>query len=111
MNEDSSASRKSRTVTREDLTEAAYRRVGLSRAESAELVEAVLQEICECLSAGENVKLSSFGSFVVRHKGPRMGRNPKTRVEVPVCPRRVVLFRPSHILKARVNGLTLPDDE
>lgn len=100
----------SRTVTRADLTEAVYRRVGLSRAESAELVEVVLQEICDCLEQGETVKLSSFGSFVVRDKGERIGRNPKTGVEVPISPRRVMVFKPSNILKGRVNGETLSDE-
>jgi integration host factor subunit alpha len=102
--------KQSRTVTRADLAEAVYRRVGLSRAESSDLVEVVLQEICETLEQGEVVKLSSFGSFVVRDKGERIGRNPKTGVEVPICPRRVMVFKPSNILKARINGLTVSDE-
>ncbi|HEX5866941.1 MAG TPA: integration host factor subunit alpha, partial [Beijerinckiaceae bacterium] len=81
-----------RTVTRADLSEAVYQKVGLSRTESAALVELVLKHICESLSAGETVKLSSFGSFVVREKGQRIGRNPKTGVEVPIEPRRVMVF-------------------
>lgn len=93
-----------RTVTRADLCEAVYQRVGLSRTESAELVESVLGEICDCLERGETVKLSSFGSFVVREKGERIGRNPKTGVEVPIEPRRVMVFKPSNVLKARING-------
>ena len=111
MKDDSSVSRESRTVTRADLTEAVYRRVGLSRAESAELVEVVLQEICETIAEGESVKLSSFGSFVVRDKSERIGRNPKTGVEVPISPRRVMVFKPSNILKARINGLTPPVED
>jgi integration host factor subunit alpha len=86
-------------VTRVDLVEAVYRRVGLSRAESARLVEFVLQEITDCLERGETVKLSAFGSFVVRSKGPRSGRNPKTGVEVPIGPRRVMVFKPSAVLR------------
>lgn len=108
MKDDASVSKKNRTVTRADLTDAVYRRVGLSRAESAELVEVVLQEICDTLAEGETVKLSSFGSFVVRDKGQRIGRNPKTGVEVPIAPRRVMVFKPSNILKARINGETPP---
>jgi len=94
-----------RTVTRADLSEVVYHRVGLSRTESAELVQAVLDEICDAAARGETVKLSSFGSFVVRSKGQRIGRNPKTGVEVPILPRRVMVFKPSNVLKARVNGL------
>jgi integration host factor subunit alpha len=89
-------------VTRVDLVEAVYRRVGLSRAESARLVELVLQEIADCLERGETVKLSAFGSFVVRSKGPRSGRNPKTGVEVPITPRRVMVFKASAVLRARL---------
>jgi integration host factor subunit alpha len=89
-------------VTRVDLVEAVYRRVGLSRAESARLVELVLREIADCLERGETVKLSAFGSFVVRGKGPRSGRNPKTGVEVPIGPRRVMVFKPSSVLRERL---------
>jgi integration host factor subunit alpha len=92
-----------RTVTRADLSEAVYQKVGLSRTESAALVELVLQHICESLTDGKTVKLSSFGSFVVREKGERIGRNPKTGEEVPIKPRRVLVFRSSHVLKDRVN--------
>jgi integration host factor subunit alpha len=99
-----------RTVTRADLCEAVYQRVGLSRTESAELVESVIGEICDCLERGETVKLSSFGSFVVRDKGERIGRNPKTGVEVPIEPRRVMVFKPSNVLKARINGETAGAD-
>ena len=93
-----------KTVTRADLCEAVYQKVGLSRTESAELVERVLGEICDSLAAGETVKLSSFGSFIVRSKGERVGRNPKTGVEVPIDPRRVMVFKPSNVLKAHING-------
>ncbi len=93
-----------RTVTRSDLYEAVYQRVGLSRAESAELVETFLVEVSDTIARGETVKLSSFGSFVVRAKGERVGRNPKTGIEVPITPRRVLVFKPSNILKARING-------
>lgn len=98
------------TVTRADLCEAVYQKVGLSRTESASLVERVLQEITECLERGETVKLSSFGSFIIRSKGERIGRNPKTGQEVPISPRRVMVFKPSNILKARINGLAVADE-
>lgn len=92
------------TITRAHLSEAVYQEVGLSRNESAELVESVLLEIGESLSKGDTVKLSSFGSFSVRQKGGRMGRNPKTGEEVPIKPRRVLVFRPSHVLKELINS-------
>ena len=91
-------------VTRADLAEAVYKRLGLSRIESADLVQAIIDEISEAAVRGETIKLSSFGSFVVRSKGERVGRNPKTGVEVPILPRRVMVFKPSNVLKARVNG-------
>ena len=91
-----------KTITRADLSEAVYQKVGLSRTESAELVERVLAEICDSLAAGETVKLSSFGSFIVRSKGERVGRNPKTGVEVPIAPRRVLTFRASQIMRERI---------
>lgn len=91
------------TITRAQLTEAVYQEVGLSRNESADLVESVLAEMSDALVRGEMVKLSSFGSFQVRNKGQRMGRNPKTGEEVPILPRRVLVFRPSHVLKKRIN--------
>lgn len=99
-----------KTVTRADLAEAVYQKVGLSRTESAALVEAVLSEMCDSLARGEMVKLSSFGSFVVRDKGERVGRNPKTGVEVPIAPRRVMVFKPSNVLKARINGIDAADE-
>jgi integration host factor subunit alpha len=97
-----------RTITRADLCEAVYQRVGLSRTESAKLVEDVLKEITDAIVRGENVKLSSFGSFVVRAKGQRIGRNPKTGQEVPIEPRRVMVFKPSNILKQRINEVVAP---
>ncbi len=95
---------KAGTVTRADLSEAVYKTVGLSRSESASLVEMVLDEIMGSLSQGETVKLSSFGTFTVRAKAERIGRNPKTGIEVPITPRRVILFRASKVLRARING-------
>lgn len=92
-----------RTITRADLSEAVYQEVGLSRNESANLVEAVLKEISDTLVDGQNVKLSSFGSFLLRDKGGRIGRNPKTGEEVPIEPRRVLVFRPSQVMKDRIN--------
>lgn len=93
----------SRTITRADLAEAVYEEVGLSRNESSELVESVLDEVADALVDGENVKISSFGSFSIREKGERIGRNPKTGVEVPISPRKVLVFRASHVMKDRVN--------
>ncbi len=92
-----------KTLTRAQITEAVYQEVGLSRNESADLVESVLGEISSALTGGEMVKISSFGSFLVRSKGQRIGRNPKTGEEVPILPRRVLVFRPSHVLKDRIN--------
>ncbi len=91
------------TVTRAQLTEAVYEEVGLSRNESAALVEEVLEEMTAALIEGEAVKISSFGTFLVREKGERIGRNPKTGEEVPILPRRVLVFRASHVLKERIN--------
>ena len=93
-----------RTITRADLAESVYEQVGLSRNESADLVESVLEEVCQTLIKGDTVKISSFGSFSVRSKGQRIGRNPKTGVEVPILPRKVLVFRASHVLKGRING-------
>lgn len=98
------------TITRVDLAEAVYRCVGLSRKESAVLVQMVLNELADTLAAGETIKLSSFGSFVVRAKSERIGRNPKTGIEVPITPRRVLVFKPSSVLKARVNGQVIADE-
>ena len=91
-----------KTLTRADLTEAVHRRVGLSRTESAEMVEMVLDEIGDALVRGETVKLSSFATFQVRQKNERVGRNPKTGEEVPILPRRVMSFRASNVLKDRI---------
>jgi integration host factor subunit alpha len=101
------------TVTRAHLTETIYTEVGLSRNESADLLEVVLERMCSALEAGQSVKISGFGTFSVRQKGRRIGRNPKTGVEVPILPRRVLVFRPSQVLKAHVNHMTPPagDDE
>ena len=92
-----------RTVTRADLAEAVYEAVGLSRTESAALVERVLDLNGDALVAGEHVKLSSFGSFHVRSKNERVGRNPKTGEEVPILPRQVLVFKPSNVLKSKIN--------
>jgi integration host factor subunit alpha len=92
-----------RTITRADLAEAVFRRLGLSRTESAAMVEMVLKEISDAIVAGETVKLSSFGSFMIRDKGLRVGRNPKTGREVPIPPRRVAVFKASNIMKSRIN--------
>lgn len=91
-----------KTLTRMDLSEAVFREVGLSRNESATLVESVLDHMSDALAAGESVKISSFGTFSVRQKSARMGRNPKTGEEVPIQPRKVLSFRPSHLMKDRV---------
>jgi integration host factor subunit alpha len=91
------------TVTRADLSEAVYQEVGLSRNDSAALVETILNEMVESLTRGETVKISSFGSFSVRQKGQRIGRNPKTGEEVPILPRKVLVFRASHVLKNKIN--------
>lgn len=93
-----------KTLTRADLSEAVHRNVGLSRTESADLVKTTLDLIADALVDGQNVKLSSFGTFLVRQKSGRMGRNPKTGEEVPIEPRRVLVFRPSQSMKAKVNG-------
>ena len=93
----------SETLTRQHLAEAVYSQVGLSRNESADLVDRVLEEVAARLVRGEMVKLSSFGTFAVRAKGGRMGRNPKTGEEVPINPRRVLVFRASHVLKGMIN--------
>src|SRR2546427_13257342 len=92
-----------KTVTRADLCEAVYQKVGLSRTESAMLVELVLKEITDCLERGETVKLSSFGSFIVRKKGQRIERNRKTGKEEPISPSGVMVLKPSSIIKQRIN--------
>ena len=90
------------TLTRADLAESLHRQIGLSRAESAGIVERILAHMCDALSNGQNVKISGFGSFVLRDKGERIGRNPKTGVEVPIAPRRVLTFRASQMLRDRI---------
>ena len=97
------------TVTRALLAERIYTQVGLSRNESADLLENVLERVCSALQSGESVKISGFGTFSVRQKGRRVGRNPKTGVEVPIMPRRVLVFRPSQVLKAQINGQAAPE--
>lgn len=92
------------TLTRADLAEALQREVGLSRADSARLVEGILEHMCEALANGENVKISGFGTFVLRDKSERIGRNPKTGVEVPIAPRRVLTFRASQMMRDRIVG-------
>ncbi len=90
------------TLTRADLAEEMHREIGLSRADSARVVEQILGAMCEALSRGENVKISGFGSFVLRDKGERVGRNPKTGIEVPIAPRRVLTFRASQMMRDRI---------
>lgn len=90
------------TLTRADLAEALYREVGLSRADSGKIVEQMLSDMCGALAKGENVKISGFGTFVLRDKGERVGRNPKTGVEVPIAPRRVLTFRASQTMRERI---------
>jgi integration host factor subunit alpha len=93
-----------KTITRADLAESVYRKVGLSRTESAELVETVLQEMCDAVVRGETLKVSSFATFQLRDKNERVGRNPKTGEEVPITPRRVISFKASNILKNRIQN-------
>lgn len=100
-----------KTVTRADLSEAVHREVGLSRTESADLVKTVLDLMADALVEGQTVKLSSFGTFMVRHKNGRIGRNPKTGEEVPITPRRVMVFRPSQVMKNIINGLDAGADD
>jgi integration host factor subunit alpha len=100
-----------KTITRTDLTDAVYHASGLSRADSAQLVEQVLGEICDTLVRGEPVKLSGFGNFTVRSKGERVGRNPKTGVEVPIEQHRAMVFKASSSLKAHMNGAVIEGDE
>jgi integration host factor subunit alpha len=90
------------TLTRADLADTINRKLGFSRAESLDLVESILRHMCGAMSKGENVKISGFGTFVLRDKKERVGRNPKTGVEVPITPRRVMTFRASQLLKERV---------
>ncbi|MEL7491125.1 MAG: integration host factor subunit alpha [Pseudomonadota bacterium] len=92
-----------KTTTRADLTDAVYKTLGVSRNESSHFVERILEEISAALERGESVKVSSFGTFSVREKKMRMGRNPKTGEEVPITPRRVITFRASHVLKDHIN--------
>jgi integration host factor subunit alpha len=100
-----------KTLTRADLSESLHRNIGLSRSESADMVNAVLDLVSDALVDGQSVKLSSFGTFMVRSKRERMGRNPKTGEEVPITPRRVLVFRPSQVMKNVVNGLEGGDED
>ncbi len=90
------------TLTRAKLAESLHKQVGLSKAESSKLVESILEHMCDALAKGQNVKISGFGSFLLRDKGQRVGRNPKTGVEVPIAPRRVLTFRPSQTMRTRI---------
>ena len=101
----------SKTLTRADLSEAVHRQIGLSRSELADLVKSMLDLVSDTLVAGKTVKLSSFGTFMVRQKNGRVGRNPKTGEEVPITPRRVLVFRPSQVMKNVINGLERGTDE
>lgn len=100
-----------KTLTRADLSEAVHRQIGLSRSESADLVKSVLDMVSDTLVEGKTVKLSSFGTFMVRSKNGRVGRNPKTGEEVPITPRRVLVFRPSQVMKNMINGLEGGSDD
>jgi integration host factor subunit alpha len=100
-----------KTLTRADLSEAVHRQIGLSRSESADLVKSMLDMMSDHLIDGQTVKLSSFGTFMVRAKNGRVGRNPKTGEEVPITPRRVLVFRPSQVMKNVINGLEPGSDE
>jgi integration host factor subunit alpha len=99
------------TLTRADLSEAVHRQIGLSRTESADLVKLVLDMVGDTLVSGETVKLSSFGTFMVRSKRERIGRNPKTGQEVPITPRRVLVFRPSQVMRNLINGMEGGDED
>ena len=90
------------TLTRADLAEALHRQVGLSRTDSARMVEQILDHMCDALASGQNVKISGFGTFMLRNKGERIGRNPKTGVEVPIAPRKVMTFRASQMMRERI---------
>ena len=96
------------TVTRADLAEALYREIGLSRTESAQLVESVIDHIIDALLRGESVKLTGFGTFALRDKNERIGRNPKTGKAVPIAPRRVLTFKPSQVMRERVDAALSP---
>jgi integration host factor subunit alpha len=92
------------TLTRADLAESLHRNVGLSRAESSRLVESILNHMSSALTKGEQVKISGFGTFLLRDKGERVGRNPKTGIEVPIAPRRVLTFRASQMMRGKVSN-------
>ncbi len=92
-----------RTVTRMYLAEAVFKKMGYSMTESGELVDEVLEEVIRAMEKGEQIKLSSFGAFKIRQKNERIGRNPKTKKEVAISPRRVVSFHASNLLTERMN--------
>jgi len=96
--------RSGETLTRAAIAEAVHNRLGISRSESLDMVESIIDHICDALAEGENVKISGFGTFLLRDKGERIGRNPKTGIEVPITPRRVLTFRASQMFKDRVAG-------
>ena len=96
--------RSTETLTRAAIADAVHRKLGLSRAESLAMVETILRQMCHALSHGQNVKISGFGTFLLREKGERVGRNPKTGIEVPITPRRVLTFRASQMLKDHIAG-------
>lgn len=101
-----------RTLTRAGLREAVYDRCpSLSRAAARRILDATFDEICDALLREEQVKLRAFGTFLVRRKRERIGRNPKTGAEATISPRRVLTFRASPVLVARVNGLSVEDDD
>ena len=99
------------TVTRAHLADTIHAEVGLSRNECADLLKIVLSRVSTTLESGESVKISGFGTFSIRQKGRRVGRNPKTGEEVPIQPRRVLVFRPSHVLRTRINGGTATETD
>ena len=90
------------TLTRADLAEILNRQIGLSRADAANMIESILDHMTAAVLDGENVKISGFGTFVLRDKGQRVGRNPKTGVEVPITPRRVLTFLASQGMRQKV---------
>ncbi len=92
------------SLTRADLSEAMHNQIGLSRAECSHLVESILVHMSDALTKGEPVKISGFGTFMLRDKLARVGRNPKTGVEVPIAPRRVLTFRASPQMRAKVSN-------
>lgn len=92
-------------MTKAEIIEHVYDNLGgVSKKESAEIVEAVFETIKQTLESGEKIKISGFGNFVVREKKARIGRNPQTGEEIRIAPRRVLTFKPSQVLKNAING-------